>query len=146
MLAKECGWIFPYENTCLVCDRPIKLSFDSEHRLHAEADLAIQFADGFSMYANHGQGVWLPKKYGKLHPKQWQAQWLLEEKNAEVRRVLIQGIGDERICQELQAIELDNWQEYTLLKINADVDEEQMYLTQVASYLFRSQDRLMANS
>ena len=128
LLAKECGWIFPYENTCLVCDRPIKLSFDSEHRLHAEGDFAIQFADGFSMYANHGQGVWLPKKYGKLHPKQWRSQWLLEEQNAEVKRVLIQGIGYERICQELQAIELDNWQEYVLLKINVDIDEAEIYL------------------
>jgi hypothetical protein len=46
----------------------------------------------------------------------------LTESNAGLRRVLIQGIGYARICQELQAIELDNWQEYTLLKIDADID------------------------
>jgi hypothetical protein len=34
----------------------------------------------------------------------------------------------ERICQELQAIELDTWAEYTLLKIDAEVDEEPIYL------------------
>jgi internalin A len=40
-----------------------------------------------------------------------------------VRRALIQGIGYDRICQQLQAVELDSWQEYTLLKIdNADVE------------------------
>ncbi|MCC5660643.1 hypothetical protein LC608_27420 [Nostoc sp. XA010] len=32
------------------------------------------------------------------------------------------------ICQELQAIELDFWKEYTLLKIDNDVDEEAIYL------------------
>ncbi|MBD3563194.1 hypothetical protein H6S82_30800, partial [Planktothrix sp. FACHB-1355] len=100
--------------------------FDNQNRLHAEGSAAIQYADGFSFYAYHG--VTLPEKYGKLHPNQWQAKWLLEEKNAELRRVLIQGIGYSRICQELQAIELDSWQEYTLLKIDSNVDIEPIYL------------------
>jgi internalin A len=53
----------------------------------------------------------------------WQAQWLLSEENAELRRLLIQRIGYDRICCELQAVELDSWQEYRLLKIdNADVE------------------------
>lgn len=125
-LAKECGWIFPFEKICLVCDRPRILSFDNEQRLHAEGSPAIQFADGYSLYSYHG--VTLPEKYGVLHPNQWQAKWLLEEDNAELRRVLMQGIGYGRICQELEAEELDTWQEYILLKIDNDVDIEQIYL------------------
>lgn len=117
---KNCSWLFPLETICYVCDRPIKLSFDSEQRLHAEGEPAIQFADGYSLYFHHG--VTLPEKYGKLHPHQWQAQWILQENNAELRRLLIQGIGYARICQELQAIELDSWQKYTLLRIEADID------------------------
>jgi hypothetical protein len=109
-----------------VCDRPRILSFDNEQRLHAEGTPAIQFADGFSVYAYHGVG--LPEKYGVLHPNHWHAQWLLEEDNAELRRVLMQGIGYGRICQELEAEELDTWQEYILLKIDNDVDIEQIYL------------------
>lgn len=118
-VVKYCGWIFPFENICLVCERPIKLSFDSEQRLHAEGEPAIQFADGYSLYSYHG--VTLPEKYGVLHPHHWQAQWLIEESNAELRRALIQGIGYARICQELQAIELDSWHDYTLLQIDTDV-------------------------
>lgn len=64
----------------------------------------------------------MPGKYGEIHPERWQSQWLLEEKNAELKRVLIQGIGYDRICQELDAIELDTWQEYTLLKIDVEDD------------------------
>lgn len=105
-LVKYCGWILPYENICVVCDRPIQLLFDNENRLHAEGEPAIQFADGYSLYSYHG--VTLPEKYGKLLPNKWQAKWLLEEDNVELRRVLIQGIGYSRICQELQAIELDS--------------------------------------
>jgi hypothetical protein len=125
-LAKECGWIFSFKERCLVCDRPIKLSFDSQQRLHAEGEAAVKFTGDFTIYAYHG--VLLSEKYGKLHPNQWQAQWLLEEKNAEIRRSLIQGIGYDRICQELQATALDYWQEYTLLKIDNPVDVEPIYL------------------
>ncbi|BAY13857.1 DUF6745 domain-containing protein [Calothrix sp. NIES-2098] len=126
LVVKECGWIFAGKNICIVCDRPLHIRFDNQHRLHAEGEPAIEYADGFSLYSYHG--VTLPEKYGKVHPQQWQAQWLLTEDNAELRRVLIQGIGYGRICQELQAIELDTWAEYTLLKIDAEVDEEAIYL------------------
>ena len=125
-LIANCGWVFPFEKTCLIYDRPTKLSFDNENRLHGEGEPAIQFADGYSLYAY--EGVTLPEKYGRVHPHQWRSQWLLLEHNAELRRVLIQGIGYARICQELQAIELDTWREYTLLRIDNDVDVEPIYL------------------
>lgn len=56
--------------------------------------------------------------YGKLYPYQWKAEWVLSEQNAEVRRVLIQGIGYGRLCQELGARTLDSWREYTLLQLD----------------------------
>jgi hypothetical protein len=73
----NCGWIYPFEKTCIVCERPIKLSFDSQERLHAEGKLAIQFADGWGLYSYHG--VTLPEKYGAVHPREWQAEWYLQE-------------------------------------------------------------------
>ncbi|MEG3988715.1 leucine-rich repeat domain-containing protein [Microcoleus sp. S28C3] len=121
LLFEHCGLIFPFEKICLVCDRPRHLRFESQNRLHAEAEPAIEFADGWNFYYYHG--VRLPEKYGQVHPNQWQSQWLLTEDNAELRRVLIQGIGYDRICQELQAKQIDSWQEYALLTIdNADVE------------------------
>ncbi|MEG4493440.1 leucine-rich repeat domain-containing protein [Microcoleus sp. D3_18_C4] len=121
LLFEHCGWIFPFEKICAVCDRPRHLRFDRQNRLHAEAEPAIEFADGWNFYYYHG--VKLPEEYGKVHPNQWQAQWLLAEENAELRRVLIEAIGYDRICQELSAQQIDSWQEYALLQIdNADVE------------------------
>ncbi|WP_397319554.1 DUF6745 domain-containing protein [Oscillatoria nigro-viridis] len=121
LLFEHCGWIFPFEKFCLVSDRPRHLRFDSQNRLHAEGEPAIEFADGWNFYYYHG--VRLPEEYGKVHPNQWQSQWILAEENAELRRVLIEGIGYDRICQELAAKQIDNWQEYALLQIdNADVE------------------------
>ncbi|MBD2497007.1 DUF6745 domain-containing protein [Nostoc sp. FACHB-280] len=126
-MIEEVGCIIPpYNQILLVVNRPIVLNLDSQNRLHAEGETAIRFADSYSFYSYHG--VTLPERYGKLHPHQWQAKWLLEEKNTELRRVLIQGIGYSKICQELQATELDYWHEYVLLKIDAFVDVEAIYL------------------
>jgi hypothetical protein len=119
-IVRDCGLIYPYDKVCIVCEKPIALSADSNHRLHAEGKPAVQFADGVSIYAYHG--VILPEWYGRLHPHQWQSKWVLKEQNAEVRRALIQGITYDRICQELAVTELDSWQEYTLLSIEFDDD------------------------
>ncbi len=126
LLTQSCGWVIQLEKACLVCDRPRELHFDEENRLHRVGEPAILFADGYRLYAYHGTR--LPEKYGVWHPHQWQSRWLLEEPNAELRRVLIQGIGYGRICQELQAIEIDSWREYTLLRINSQIDIEPIYL------------------
>jgi cell division GTPase FtsZ len=58
---------------------------------------------------------------------QWKAQWLLDEKNVEVKRLLIEQIGYEQICQELNAVTIDSWREYTLLKID---EAEEIYTYQ----------------
>ncbi|BCL36900.1 DUF6745 domain-containing protein [Nostoc sp. MS1] len=125
-LAHECPWFFPYNHVCIICDRPLHIRFDNQNQLHAEGEPAIEFADGYSIYSYHG--VTLPEKYGKVHPQRWRSQWLLTETNAELRRVLIQSIGYARICQELQAVELDNWAEYTLLQIDNSIDVEPIFL------------------
>lgn len=59
-IVKNCGWVFTCQDACIVCDRPIKFSFDNAKLLHAEAEPAIEFADGFKVYAHHGE--WLSQK------------------------------------------------------------------------------------
>ncbi|MEG4068859.1 hypothetical protein QUA42_16275 [Microcoleus sp. Pol11C2] len=95
LLVANCGWIYPLENTCILCDRPRILSFDSQHRLHAEGGPAIQFADGYSLYAYHG--VTLPEQYGKIHPNEWRSEWLLSEDNTNLKKFIIQTIDDRRL-------------------------------------------------
>jgi hypothetical protein len=125
-LTENCGWIYPYVEKCFVCDRPQQINFDSQGLLHAEGKAAVEFADKFNVYCY--RGVRLPENYGRVAPENWQARWLLTTENAEVRRVLIGAIGYEKICQELAATELDSWQEYTLLKIDNEVDIEPIHL------------------
>lgn len=39
----------------IICDRPTKLLLDNYGELHADGETAIQFADGFGLYAHHGK-------------------------------------------------------------------------------------------
>jgi leucine-rich repeat protein SHOC2 len=61
-------------------------------------------------------GVNLPRRYWTKF-SEWQAEWLLDEYNVEIRRRLIEYLGYEKICNGIGAIEIDRWQEYTLLEI-----------------------------
>lgn len=90
-LAELCSWSFLFEKKCVLCDRPRILSFDSQNRLHGEGEPAIQFADGYSLYAYHG--VTIPEKYGKVHPSQWKGKWLLAEADPRLKGVLVHGMG-----------------------------------------------------
>ena len=148
-LSSSCKVIYPFEKIAIICDRPKKISMDSQSRLHAEAAAAVQFRDGYSFYAYHG--VTLPESYSQSPPEQWnsdwyikeldfelkskliqvlptelvRSHWLLKERNSELRRSLI---GYKRLYQESQAEKLDSWQDYELLKIKAKIDEEPINL------------------
>jgi len=54
---QSCGWIFPFEKTCLVCERPTRLTFDKEGKLHSDKKPAIEFSDGFGVYVYHGNMI-----------------------------------------------------------------------------------------
>lgn len=119
-LITNSGWILPYENICFISDRPVEFNLNNQYHLHAEGKFAIKFADNQGFYAY--EGVIIPKKYGLLKAENWQSKWLLEERNAELRRVLIQGLGYDRIANELEAEEIDSWREYTILRFSKIID------------------------
>ncbi|MEX0268938.1 leucine-rich repeat domain-containing protein [Leptolyngbyaceae cyanobacterium UHCC 1019] len=55
-LLATCGWIVPYENVCIVCDRPRQVRLNDENQLHATSEPAIEFVDGWhSGYYQQGQ-------------------------------------------------------------------------------------------
>jgi hypothetical protein len=113
--ALHLGFINPFKEICFVSDRP-QFNRDTQNNLHAEGEPAVVFPDGFGMsYFYHG--IELPQYCGAVHPSRWKPQWIVQEQNVEVRRVLIREIGYARMCQELEAEELDFWREYTLLEL-----------------------------
>ena len=51
---RSCGIVVPWENLCIVVERPTKILLDAEKNLHGDEEPAITFADGSQFYADHG--------------------------------------------------------------------------------------------
>lgn len=43
----ECGWIYPFEKICFICERPIEIYFDPVS-FQTQKKLAIKFSDGYN--------------------------------------------------------------------------------------------------
>lgn len=64
-MCSECSyWFLPSSRYYIVCDRPTKILLNNQGQLHGEEEPAIQFMDGFGLYAKHGEiySVCFPKE------------------------------------------------------------------------------------
>ena len=60
-IAANCGWVWFFSGAAIITDRPRALRRDEQNRLHCENGPAIEYRDGFSIYAWHGTRM----------PKEW---------------------------------------------------------------------------
>lgn len=126
LLVQNCGWIYAAQGTILICDRPQKISLNADYTLHADGETALQFADGYGVYSY--QGETLPKKYGAVTIKDWQVAWIEREKNAQIKQILIQGIGRQRIFAEVPPNELASFWLTNDLKIKSLTSQQEKSL------------------
>jgi hypothetical protein len=120
-LAKYCGWWAPYEDCCAIQDHPLVINFDDQNLLHSEAGPAIEYGDGFSVYAWHGTRV--PKQWIEDPDNSLTAETALYWENAEERRAACEIIGWDKIISMLNAKVIDeneNPEIGTLLEVNHD--------------------------
>ena len=64
--SKSIGWWAPWDGICFVSDRPRKVKFDAERRLHNETGKAVEYSDGWGVSSWHGTQVpdeWLTEKH-----------------------------------------------------------------------------------
>jgi hypothetical protein len=94
----ECGWWFPSNGAVVMTSRPIGiLHQDAQGRLHNANGPAIQWNDGYSLYAFHGVRV------GKdiiENPELITTDQIMKETNSEVRRVMCERMGWEKFITE----------------------------------------------
>ena len=92
-LAKSCGWVWWHENVLAISDRPTVVNRDDRQRLHCETGPSIAYRDGWALYYWHGVNV--PADIIEC-PQSVTGARIDAEKNAEVRRVMIERYGAER--------------------------------------------------
>ncbi len=86
-----------HKEFCIISDRPRVLKVDAQNRPHCEDGPWCQWADGTALYAIHGVRV---PAWVVLHTERITAASALAEKNAEVRRVMIERLGIETFVRD----------------------------------------------
>ena len=87
---RETGSFWLYPDLAVIADRPKSIRRDGQGRLHASLGPAVEYRDGFAVYASHG--VHIPAGVME-HPGRIGVQDIDTERNAEVRRVMLERMG-----------------------------------------------------
>ena len=97
-IAKSCGWWYPFNDFCIVTDRPAVLHVDEQGRFHAEDGPALSYRDGISYHFWHGVAVpphWIEDK-DKLDPTE-----VLRSENVEQRAAGAAIVGWPKMAEKL---------------------------------------------
>jgi len=103
-LAESAGWWWPFAGAAILTDRPVRLERDDRHRLHCLTSAAIEYPDGWGVYAVHGVRIppaWITAP-GTLTP-----QVALTHRNIEQRRAACEVLGWSTILAAVGAKTID---------------------------------------
>ena len=105
---------------CIISDRPIRLLVDAEHRPHCDDGPFCAWADGTALWAWHGTRVpaWII-----AHPERLTPRRILDEPNAEIRRVMFAQYGEERFIRDLGALPMHSDAYGDLYRVDVPGDE-----------------------
>ncbi|MFD8386937.1 DUF6745 domain-containing protein [Streptomyces sp. NPDC059679] len=96
-VARSAGWWWPYEKAVVIAERPVTLHRDEAGRLDSGTGPALDYPDGFALYAWRGMPV--PADFlGQL--SELTAERIRTEENAELRRVMLEHYGYDRYLTE----------------------------------------------
>ncbi|RMG36641.1 MAG: hypothetical protein D6732_08030 [Methanobacteriota archaeon] len=92
--------------------------------LHSEPPEPTFTFAGVDYYYYHD--LELPKYLGSTPKAEWKPEWVLSEKNTEVRRVILEVLGYEKVIEALEMKKISEWREYELYEL--DLPDEPLHL------------------
>lgn len=99
-LVKSCGWTWWHTDVLVIGDRPVHINRDAQGRLHSLTGPSIAYRDGWALHHVHGVAV---PEYIVERPQEITCGKIDAERNAEVRRVMLERFGVERYMRESDA-------------------------------------------
>jgi hypothetical protein len=99
-LIQSTGPCWPYDEECIMTERPTVANRDNRNQLHCDDGPALQYLDGTALYAIHN--VRVPEKV-VMHPETITLEDIDTEENAEVRRIMIDKYGPGRYLADTKA-------------------------------------------
>ncbi|MFC7531898.1 DUF6745 domain-containing protein [Actinoplanes sp. GCM10030250] len=102
-VARHCGWWWANERVAVLTERPAGLERDNVGRLHRGEGAAMEFPDGYGLWAWRGMPI--PTDLVTELPT-LTVERIRGEQNAEIRRVMLEHFGYERYLHEAGARQL----------------------------------------
>lgn len=125
-IAEHAGWWLPHQHICWMAERHRRVCRNGAGQLHNDAGPAVEYPDGFAIWALHG--VRVPPELVQTPAEQMDPRLLLTDTNAEVRRERVRKIGIERVCAALTTKVLDTHGDYELLLLDLGDGRARPYL------------------
>jgi hypothetical protein len=104
LIAQNLDFILPFENICIVCDRPIKIGWHDAGGIHCEDGPAVEYADGYKLWALEG---YLVPEQVVMAPETQTLEDIHQEENEEIRRIRINRFGWSRYISKSHGEVLD---------------------------------------
>ena len=92
-VAEQVHWWWPFENVAILCERPTEFHLDERGRLHNGDGPAVVYQDGFVL--RRWRGVAIPAEFAQTLAT-LTADTIRSERNAELRRIMLEHYGNER--------------------------------------------------
>lgn len=123
-LFKYCGWYWTFDGLCVLTERPTEFHIENEvgqrYQLHNENGPAVTYSDGWSVYVWHGITV---PKHVIVEPELITLKSIKRQRNAEIRRILLDRYGFERFITDSGAIPIHADRFGTLYHVDFNNDE-----------------------
>ena len=119
-IARHTGWWWAFDRAAELTERPALLARDNVGRLHRGEGAAMEFPDGYGLWAWRGMPI--PAGLAAELPRLTAAR-IRQEQNAEIRRVMLEHFGYERYLRESGARSLGTDETGTLWHLDLPGDE-----------------------
>jgi hypothetical protein len=99
-LSKYVGWWWPFEDMVFLTTKPVFICCDDQGRLHHGNRMALEYSDGFGIYSWHGIRV---SEQIIMKPETITLDQVVKENNQEIRRIMLDRYGWDRVLCDLHA-------------------------------------------
>src|SRR5436309_1805863 len=103
-LVVSCGAFWLFRGAAVLTARPDRLDLDQNDRLHSDDGMALRYPDGWGLYASRGVRV---TEQVILRPETLTSKQILNERNVEIRRLMIERLGLKQFLSQARAKYLD---------------------------------------
>jgi len=103
------GLIYPLDDICIVCQKPQKIRFNEDGKLHGDGVAAIEYAGDYNVYALND--IIVPEQLAMMPAGNLDIKLFLKEKNTDIKAEFLRKYGIERMIKYGTLV--DSYKNYT---------------------------------